>query len=250
MSASLSIRGLSKRFGGVVVTKELDLDAPSGSLTAVIGPNGAGKTTLFNLISGTLRPDAGRILLDDAELVGRSPLAIVSAGVGRAFQVANLFPTFTVREAIAGSVGAKRARLSRPWSSFPDAELLARADEIAALVGLTRVADRVGSTLSHGDQKLLDIALALALDPRLLLLDEPMAGMGHEERVGMTDCIRRLWSQGGMTVVFIEHDMDVVFALAERVCVLQQGAKIAMGTPDEIRRHPDVIKAYLGNDFE
>ena len=250
MSASLRITDLSKSFGGVVVTNKLNLDVPGGSLTAIIGPNGAGKTTLFNLITGKLKPDAGQILLDDVDLTGRSLLSIVAAGVGRAFQVANLFPTFTVRDAIAASIGAKRGRLAKLWSTFPEPELAARADKLVELVGLSEVTDRVCGTLSHGDQKLLDIAMALAMDPKLLLLDEPMAGMGKEERQAMMACIKRLWSGGGVTLVFIEHDMDVVFSLAQSVCVLQQGTKIASGSPAEIRKHPDVIRAYLGSDFE
>ena len=250
MSASLKIKELSKSFGGVVVTNKLNLDVPAGSLTAIIGPNGAGKTTLFNLITGKLKPDAGQILLDNVELTERSLLSIVAAGVGRAFQVANLFPTFTVRDAIAASVGAKRGHLAKPWSTFPEPQLAARAEELVELVGLFDVADRVSGTLSHGDQKLLDIAMALALDPKLLLLDEPMAGMGKEERQAMTACIKRLWSGGGVTLVFIEHDMDVVFSLAQSVCVLHQGTKIASGPPAEIRKHPDVVRAYLGSDFE
>lgn len=250
MSASLRIENLRKSFGGIVVTNDLTLNVPRGSLTAVIGPNGAGKTTLFNLVTGHLRPDSGAIYLDEAEITGRSPISIVKAGVGRAFQVASLFPSFTGRDALAASAAAGAGKLTNCWSRFPDDEARNRADELVQLVGLGHCADRPCGLLSHGDQKMLDIAIALSLSPKLLLLDEPMAGMGREERHAMTDCMRRLRLQHDVTLLFIEHDMDVVFSLAESVCVLQQGAKVAEGPPSVVRSDANVIKAYLGSDFE
>lgn len=250
MSANLELQRVQKRFGGVVVTNDVSLSIPSGSLIAVIGPNGAGKTTLFNLITGHLQPDAGRIVLDGDDLVGLTTMAIVRKGIGRSFQIASLFPTFSVREAVASVVLASTDRLRRPIGEFPSPDALGRADEMLGVVGLSHCADMSSSALSHGDQKLLDIAMAVALDPRVLLLDEPMAGMGREERQIMTKCIRRLHGDLGMTLVFIEHDMDVVFSLAQKVGVLHQGSLIAFDEPGNVRANPAVVSAYLGTEEE
>ena len=246
----LRIENLSKSFGGVAATNDVSLHFPKGSLSAVIGPNGAGKTTFFNLITGAFKPDKGRILLDGADIVGLSPPEIVRRGIGRAFQIARIFPTLTVREAILGAEQAHRNQHRIMSRRFPLAETEARADHVMEMVGLTAKANTLSRQLSHGDQKLLDIALALVLEPRVLLLDEPTAGMGPEERWAMIDTVQRLWAQEKMTLIFIEHDMSIVFKIAESVRVLSYGRVLAEGTPDEIRRHPEVIKAYLGTDFE
>jgi len=246
----LKLDGVSKSFGGVAATDNVSLDFAKGSLSAIIGPNGAGKTTLFNLISGRFAPDAGRIVFDGADIAGMRPADIVRLGVGRAFQVASIFPTFTVREAIRAAILSHRKRTLRVHERFVDAGADARADVVLEMTGLAPVAETQSAHLSHGDQKLLDIALVLALDPKLLLLDEPTAGMGPEERWQMIERVQKLWRAGDMTVIFIEHDMDIVFKVAESIRVLHYGAVLAEGTADEIRADPEVIAAYLGTPVE
>ena len=195
----LEIRGLSKSFGGVKATDDVSLHFADGSLTAVIGPNGAGKSTFFNLITGALKPDAGEILLDGVDLAGRSPPEIVRHGIGRAFQVASIFPSLTVEETMLAAVGADQRRASVLHRRFPLAETRDRAEQAMELLGLASKRHRTAATLSHGDQKLLDIALALVLDPKVLLLDEPTAGMGTEERWRMIDKVRELWERQKIT---------------------------------------------------
>lgn len=246
----LKIEQLSKSFGGVVATNDVSLHFPKGSLTAVIGPNGAGKTTFFNLITGAFKPDKGRILLEGVDIAGLTPPEIVRRGIGRAFQIARIFPTLTVREAILGAVQAHRGQHAMMSRRFPLQETEERAQEIMEMTGLLPKANTLSRNLSHGDQKLLDIALALVLEPRVLLLDEPTAGMGPEERWAMIDKVKGLWEREKMTLIFIEHDMSIVFKIAQTVRVLSYGRVLAEGTPDEIRRHPEVIKAYLGTEFE
>lgn len=244
----LEIRQLSKSFGGVKAADDITLSFAGGSLTAVIGPNGAGKSTFFNLVTGALTPDHGRVLLDGIDLAGRSPPEIVRHGVGRAFQVARIFPSLTVHETMLAAVGADQRRSSLLHRRFPLAETRDRAEHAMELLGLAGKRDRIAATLSHGDQKLLDIALALVLDPKVLLLDEPTAGMGTEERWRMIEKVRELWDQQKITVVFIEHDMDIVFKIAPTIIVLCYGRILAAGTPEEIRCNPAVIEAYLGTE--
>jgi branched-chain amino acid transport system ATP-binding protein len=242
----LELHQLRKTFGGVVATDDVSLVFEPGTLSAIIGPNGAGKTTLFHLVSGKLPVTSGRVLLDGEEITGLDRRSIVRRGIGRAFQVANLFPTFTVAHALAAALMAHEGRTASLLRSFPPADVAARAAEVMELCGLAQLAGVTSSTLSHGDQKLLDIALALALDPKVLLLDEPTAGMGPEERWRMIERVHRLWAARGLTLVFIEHDMDIVFRIAQSVRVLRYGAVLAQGTPEEVRRNPAVIEAYLG----
>jgi branched-chain amino acid transport system ATP-binding protein len=245
---SLQVEHLTKRFGGVAAIDDVTLDFPTGSLTAVIGPNGAGKSTFFNLISGAIRPDSGRVLLNGEDITGRPRGAIVRHGIGRAFQVASFFPTMTVAENLMAAVSAHRGQWSGIGRRFPPPGARSRALEVADTLGLADVADTLSATLSHGDQKLLDIALALALEPSVLLLDEPTAGMGPEERWQMIRRVQRLWEQQRLTLVFIEHDMDIVFQVASTIRVLCYGRVLAEGTPAEIRANPAVIQAYLGTE--
>jgi branched-chain amino acid transport system ATP-binding protein len=245
----LKVENLRKSFGGVSAMNGVSLSFEQGSLTAIIGPNGAGKTTFFNLITGAFKPDAGSVILGGEDIAGLPAHEIVRRGMGRAFQIASIFRTLTVRESILGAIHAHRrlhARLSR---RFPLHEAEAATDEVMDLVKLTSRAHTVSGTLSHGDQKLLDIALALALEPRVLLLDEPTAGMGPEERWQMIETVHQLWERKQMTLIFIEHDMDIVFRFAQTVRVLSYGTVLAQGTPDEVRRHPKVIEAYLGTHY-
>jgi branched-chain amino acid transport system ATP-binding protein len=244
----LSIERLSKSFGGVAAIRDVTLDFATGSLTALIGPNGAGKTTLFNLVSGAIVPDEGRVVLDGADLVGMSRTEIVHRGIARAFQVASIFPTLTVAETLDAAVQAHRGRAAMLGRRFPLAECRDRAREVMDTLDLADEADTLSANLSHGDQKLLDIALALVLQPRVLLLDEPTAGMGPEERWQMIDKVYRLWEREKMTVIFIEHDMDIVFKIANSIRVLCYGQVLAEGTVEQIRGNPDVIAAYLGTE--
>jgi len=246
----LTIEHLRKSFGGVTAIDDVSLHFDQGSLTAVIGPNGAGKTTLFNLITGAFRPDAGRVLLGGEDIAGLGAPEIMRRGMGRAFQIASIFPSLTVRDAILAGINAHRRDYAKVMRRFPLAEAQTQADEVMELVGLSARAPVLSGNLSHGDQKLLDIALALALEPRVLLLDEPTAGMGPEERWQMIETVHQLWQRKQMTLVFIEHDMDIVFKYAQTIRVLSYGKVLAEGTADEVRRNPAVIEAYLGAHFE
>ena len=242
----LEVQHLTKRFGGVAAMTDVSLKFPQGTLTAVIGPNGAGKSTFFNLMSGAIVPDSGKVLFQGEDITGLSRAAIVRKGIGRAFQVASFFPTMTVAENLMAAIAAHRGQWGDLGRSFPRPGVRARALEVADLLGLADEADTLSASLSHGDQKLLDIALALALDPTVLLLDEPTAGMGPEERWQMIEKVQNLWRQQNLTLVFIEHDMDIVFSISSSIRVLCYGRVLAEGTPDEIRANPAVIEAYLG----
>ena len=244
----LEIRNLTKAFGGLRAIDDVSLAFPSGSLSAVIGPNGAGKSTFFNLISGAFRPDAGQVLLDDHDVVRLSKTERMHRGIARAFQVASCFPTMTVAENLMATVTAHVGQWSNLSRRFPSPGIRERAAEVMELVGLTHVANVEAAILSHGDQKLLDIAIALALEPKVLLLDEPTAGMGPEERWRMIERVRGLWEERKLTLVFIEHDMDIVFRVASTIRVLCYGRLLAEGSPDEIRNNQAVIDAYLGTE--
>jgi len=218
-----------------------------GELRAVIGPNGAGKTTFFNLISGLLTPSSGRIVFDGEDITKLLPARRVWRGMARTFQITEIFPELTVRENLRIPVeGAAGYRL-RPWMSRDTAEeMSARVSELMDMGGLTDKADRLVGELAHGDQRATEIMMALALKPRLLLLDEPTAGMGDQETYDITRLIRRLHRDQRLTIVLIEHDMRVVFHLADRIMVLAEGSVLAEGTPNEIAQNERVQAAYLG----
>ncbi len=246
----LEVKGLFKSFGGVAAISDVTLDFPTGSLTAIIGPNGAGKSTFFNLISGGLLPDAGNVIFNGVDMVGRSRAQIIDAGIGRAFQVAKIFPSLTVEEGLLGAITAHRNRAQNISRRFPLPEMRDRMNEVAEMLGLSEKLGVTSANLSHGDQKLLDIALALVLDPKVLLLDEPTAGMGPDERWRMIERVHELWEREKITLISIEHDMDIVFKIAPKISVLCYGRLLAQGTPDEIRTNPAVIEAYLGASHE
>jgi branched-chain amino acid transport system ATP-binding protein len=227
---------------------DVSLEFPSGSLSAVIGPNGAGKSTFFNLISGAFSPDSGEVLLDGLDIIRLSRSERMHRGIARAFQVASCFPTMTVAENLMAAVTAHIGQWGNLSRRFPPPGVRERAEEVMELVGLTKVSNVQAAILSHGDQKLLDIAIALALEPKVLLLDEPTAGMGPDERWRMIERVRDLWKQRQLTLIFIEHDMDIVFQVANTIRVLCYGRVLAEGTPDEIRNNQAVIEAYLGTE--
>lgn len=242
----LRIQNLNKSFGGVKATSDVSMHFAPGSLTAVIGPNGAGKTTFFNLISGAIRPDSGKILLDDEDIAGQPPATIVTKGIGRAFQVAQLFPSLTVEQTLCGALLSPNGKSAAMIGRFPLNNVRDQAHEVMERLGMADKADMISGRLSHGDQKLLDIALALALKPKVLLLDEPIAGMGPEERERMIATVYRLWQEGDLTIVLIEHDMEIVFRISQSIYVLSYGKVLAHGVPDEIRNNQAVIESYLG----
>ena len=243
----LRVENVSKAFGNLAAVRDVSLDVEPGELFAVIGPNGAGKTTLFNMISGMFQPSAGRIIFQDVDVTALSPERRVSAGMARTFQITEIFPELSVRDNIRIAVEVASGYRLRPWLSRSRAtEVEARVEEIVAMGGLDRHADRIAGELSHGDQRATEIMMTLALRPRLLLLDEPTAGMGDEETVHVTRLIDRLHRDQKLTIILIEHDMRVVFHLARRIMVLAEGAVLALGTPDEIAANERVQSAYLG----
>jgi len=244
----LEIKNLTKAFGGVRAIDDVSLDFASGSLSAVIGPNGAGKSTFFNLISGAFPADSGQVLLDGEDVGRLSRAERMHRGIGRAFQVASCFPTMTVAENLMAAVTAHAGRWGNLSHRFPPPGVRDHAEEVMSLAGLAHVADVEAAILSHGDQKLLDIAIALALEPKVLLLDEPTAGMGPDERWRMIDRVRGLWEQRKLTLIFIEHDMDIVFRVASTIRVLCYGRVLAEGVPDDIRNNQAVVDAYLGTE--
>ncbi len=241
----LEIRGLRKSFAGFVAVNEVSLTVAAQQIVAVIGPNGAGKSTFFNLITGHLRPDGGQVLLDGRDVTGLAPHRICALGMGRSFQLTNIFPKLTVFENVQAALLAHHRRGRDFWSR---AESLYR-DEAAALlasIGLAAQAGTLAGTLAYGNQKQLELGIALASDPRVLLLDEPTAGMSAGETHETIAMLERIAAERGLTLLFTEHDMAVVFRVAQKIAVLYQGRKLAEGSPAEMRAHPDVRRVYLG----
>ena len=246
MSALLQVRGLRKAFGGVQAVQDVDFDLAAGELLAMIGPNGAGKSTCFNMINGQLVPDAGSVVLAGREIAGRPPREIWRLGVGRTFQVAATYASMTVAENVQMALLSHHGKLFRIW---PRAASLHRDEalELLAAVGLRDRADEPCSTLAYGDIKTVELAIALANQPTLLLMDEPTAGMAPQERNALMQLTRRLVKERGIGVLFTEHSMDVVFAHADRIMVLARGALIAQGTPEAIRDDAQVREVYFGS---
>jgi branched-chain amino acid transport system ATP-binding protein len=243
----LSVRGLTKRFGGLIATDNVDLDVAEGETLAIIGPNGAGKTTLISQLSGDLAPDAGTIQFAGDDITALRAAARSQRGVARSFQITSIFREFTSLDNVALAVQAHAGHSFRFWTPARDERVLREpAETMLHQVGLRARADVVAGTLAHGEQRQLEIAMALATRPRLLLLDEPVAGMGVDESQRMVQLLRDL--RGRHTIVLVEHDMDVVFALADRISVMVYGRVIASGTPDAIRANAEVRRAYLGEE--
>jgi branched-chain amino acid transport system ATP-binding protein len=247
--AVLLIENLRKRFGGLVVTDGVTLEIRPGELHAVIGPNGAGKTTLIHQVSGTLTPDDGRILLNGTDIMPLPPDERAKLGLARSFQITSVLPRFSALENVALAVQARSGssyRFLRPAAN--EAALNDAAMAALTEVGLDHRADIVAAHLSHGEKRALELAIALALEPKLLLLDEPMAGTGHEESERIVTVLQKL--KGRFAMLLVEHDMNAVFALADRISVLVYGRVLASGTPHEVRNDRAVTEAYLGEELE
>jgi branched-chain amino acid transport system ATP-binding protein len=251
--AILVVRKLTKRFGGLVANRNIDFDIPRRAIVSLIGPNGAGKTTLFNQLTGMMEPTEGDIELNGVRIVGMQPHEIVALGVGRTYQNIRLFNDMTV---LSNVMVGRHVRMKAQWyeaifhlpkvAAEEDAAR-ARARELLELVGLpSSYEDELARHLPYGDQRRLEVARALASEPQLLLLDEPTAGMNPGETARMTEFIARLRRELGLSILLIEHDMKVVMGVSDRITVLDYGEKIAEGNPEEIRRNPQVIEAYLG----
>jgi ABC-type branched-subunit amino acid transport system ATPase component len=241
----LQLEGVSKSFGGLRAVDGVNLEIRAGDRHAIIGPNGAGKSTLFNLITGVTRPDSGRIIFAGRNIAGRPAHSIARAGIGRAFQITNIFPRLTVRQNLQFSMLAYRGITVRPFG-IADRRFRGEAVELLESVGLGAHADLPAGQLSHGDQRALELAISIALGSRLLLLDEPTAGMSPYETGKAMELVRRLAAERGLTLLFCEHDMEVVFETARTVTVMHFGRVLVQGSPDEIKRNPDVQKVYLG----
>jgi branched-chain amino acid transport system ATP-binding protein len=243
----LRVENVSRYFGSLIAVKDVSMTVETGELRAVIGPNGAGKTTFFNMISGLFRPTSGRILFDGKDVTMVPPHLRVQMGMARTFQITEIFPELTVRENVRIPVELAAGMRRTLWLSR---EAAARIDEqvneLIELGGLAAHADRLVGELSHGDQRATEIMMSLALRPRLLLLDEPTAGMGHQETYNMARLIRKLHKLQNLTIILIEHDMRVIFNLADRITVLAEGSVLEEGTPDQIAASEQVQAAYLG----
>ena len=243
----LKVENVSRHFGSLIAVDNVSMTVEPGELRAVIGPNGAGKTTFFNLISGFLTPSAGRIIFDNEDVSTLLPARRVWRGMARTFQVTEVFPELSTHENLRVAVEVASGYRLRPWiSRGADADVQTRVQELLGMGGLNDKADRLVGELSHGDQRATEIMMALALKPRLLLLDEPTAGMGDQETYDITQLIRKLHKDHKLSIVLIEHDMRVVFHLADRIMVLAEGTMLAEGTPAEIAANEAVQAAYLG----
>ena len=241
----LGVEKVRKSFDGFVAIDGVSFSIQRGQICSIIGPNGAGKTTLFNLITGHLRIDEGKLIFKDQDITNRRPYQICRLGVGRSFQRTNIFPRLTVYQNIQAAVLVHRGRsftFFQPVDSFFQKE----TEEILGRVGLKEYGETVSGSLSYGFQKQLELGIALASEPELLLLDEPTAGMSTQETHQTMELIGKITREKGLTLLFTEHDMEVVFSISQRIMVLHQGRLIAEGTPEEVRKNPDVQKVYLG----
>lgn len=241
----LKVQGLKKKFDRFAAVSNANLEIAKGQIIAVIGPNGAGKSTLFKLITGHLKPSGGRILFKGDQISGLPPYKICRKGISLSFQIVNVFNRLTVFDNVQAAVLSRQRKTFKLFASTHHFAM----DETSQLldsVGLSSVADRISGTLSHGEQKVLEIAIALGTSPELLILDEPTAGMSPEETAATITLIKRLNAEMGLTILFCEHDMELVFSIAHEIMVMQQGVTIVQGKPDEVRANKQVQDAYLG----
>lgn len=241
----LQVKEALKAFGGLVAVDKVSLDIQEGHIHAIIGPNGAGKTTLFNLITKYLELDGGSIVFQGEDITKLAPNAIVKKGIYRSFQTASIYPMLTVRESIRMALLVRERKTMNFWKPS-NSMFNQETDEIMENVGLTDQSDKDGGSLAQGDKKRLELAIALADRPKLLLLDEPTGGMSIEETRATTELISELHERGNLTILFTEHDMSVVFGIANRITVLHQGKVLADGIPQEVKRNEEVQRVYLG----
>jgi branched-chain amino acid transport system ATP-binding protein len=243
----LQVEAVDKSFGEFKAVNGANLNVREGELVAVIGPNGAGKTTLFNLITSQLKPDKGKIIFKGENIAGLPPHQICRKGIGRSFQIVNIFPRFTVFENVQMAVLSQQRR---SFDFLHPAHSLAveETNRILESVGLSSKASNLASSLSHGDQKILEIAIALGSRPELLVLDEPTAGMSPEETSATVKLIRQLAQAQGLTILFCEHDIDIVFSVAQSIMVMHQGRTLIQGRPEDVRRNKEVQDVYLGGE--
>jgi branched-chain amino acid transport system ATP-binding protein len=252
MSDLLVAENIRKEFGGLVAVADLDFNIPDRSIVSLIGPNGAGKTTFFNMLTGVYKPTSGRIVFGGTDVSAKPPHAITKLGIGRTFQNIRLFPQMTALENVLVGMhsrlkgGILGSIFGTPRVRHEERDAHEKGRELLRYSGLGRVDDELAENLSYGDQRRLELARALATEPKLLLLDEPTAGMNPQETAAFTDFLAKLRSERPITILLIEHDMKVVMGISERVTVLDYGEKIAEGTPGEIQRNERVIEAYLG----
>jgi len=243
----LEVQGVVKSFDDFLAVNEASLRVEKGEIVAVIGPNGAGKTTLFNLITGILQRDRGQVLFKGEDISGLPPFEICKRGIGRSFQIVNVFPRLTVFENVQVAVLSHQKKsnvLLRPARNLAVVETRSLLES----VGLADKERNIVGSLSHGDQKILEIAIALGNEPELLILDEPTAGMSPEETFATIELIKKLARTRELTILFCEHDMDIVFSISRSIMVMHQGQTLIQGTPEEVRNHPEVQSAYLGGE--